>query len=1314
MTAKVLIVTSDSGWILEKLAQAIKSSSVSHASDMDIKLDIGGNTVRHIAYGEYDLIYYMTYGSYTQRKSRIQVGYFTHVEDALGHEMTRQRFFDVARDMDYAILHGERYLKRLRSEVDIKCSCLSPGIDHASFTPILRIGVCGRTYNTGRKGEDIVRDLINLDFVKFYFTGDGWPGQATHLPTSMLPDFYRDMDYILVPSLYEAGPMCIPESLATGTSVICSDVGWANKFPVITFKNGDSQSLKNLLFRLHRKKLRLSKSTHDLTWERWGNEHLAIFSQLIKSDETLFGPSRKKSLSISLIRHGSENTDKGGPSVRVPRLATTLKMYGHEVKSIYWSHLLENANDDVVHVFNIWPPSSAIQCILEAKANGLPVVLSSIFLDLRYTMYAAGEFSKLLISEKDPDQITLEAAESYSTLRDQNLRDILAIDYREHVHSMLLMSDHVICLTEHERECLLSITSEDFRAKTSIIRNPLPLLCEINEPTHDRCSQPSFSEHFNIRTPFILCVGRIESRKNQLILARAIKEINHAGIIARVALVGSRGGPKGYCEAVFSNPQNVIEIGYLDNNSPLLRSAYQECACYVQLSFAEGISLATLEAYQYSARVLITLTAPNIECFGDDVDYLEPVDLSGLTDYIKRILNVGTSFLSDNPRRSHYAMSWSLHAKQTLKAYDMALANHEAGHASLWQLTQRLSRHRAISPSRGNLLVDLTTLCNNKGTPSGIARVEHIITTSLLGLTTSINLICWNGSNHAFQVVDRDDFAALNLSQYIKDLTGGQAVGQCCDAYVKSTIKHGSTYLVFGGAWIRNGRYVEHIVQLVSKYNLRLILMVHDIIQYVKHWWYGAESTEFIQNARRIIPFCSKIISISDQTTQDLLRFCTAEQCICPPIFRITQGADNLGRGALPPSNDASKQLLESFISAIGDGKFILCVNAIDIRKNHLMLLSCWEILFDELGSECPSLVMVGKRGWNSDYFVSQLLHHNLFNKKLFLLEGIYDNELQWLYSHASMCLNPSLYEGWGMPVAEAVLHAKLCLVSSASSLKEVAPYHSILLDPCNPREWAETISIYILNPDLLDAWENYVRSSYDPPKWTDAAQAIINCVDDARALVSFAPVIASSRKIRFNSSCQESRAYLFGFWELGRHSVCSKEQGAALCFYIPSTVSSISIDLDYRLPDKCFDLSWRVYVDGSVSLSRSVGSRIDVSFRPSVDAATLRHVFIEFSYKVVGAGLELRGERVVRLPGLELFAASIVMTLRSSADTPAIVEAHPLSLGELFHRRNKLSSHAFDAFVLHHASLIVDDFDRREFLRSADLIRLMSAKALG
>lgn len=134
--------------------------------------------------------------------------------------------------------------------------------------------------------------------------------------------------------------------------------------------------------------------------------------------------------------------------------------------------------------------------------------------------------------------------------------------------------------------------------------------------------------------------------------------------------------------------------------------------------------------------------------------------------------------------------------------------------------------------------------------------------------------------------------------------------------------------------------------------------------------------------------------------------------------------------------------------------KFILSVGSIEPRKNLIGLLKAYNLLAKEIKEEYH-LVIVGFKGWNNSE-IMQLINKN--SKYIHYLGYISDKELAMVYNLASLFVYPSFYEGFGLPVAEAMACGVPVLTSNVSSLPEVGA-DAVLY--CNPKD-AENIKVQI------------------------------------------------------------------------------------------------------------------------------------------------------------------------------------------------------------------------------------------------------------
>jgi len=170
--------------------------------------------------------------------------------------------------------------------------------------------------------------------------------------------------------------------------------------------------------------------------------------------------------------------------------------------------------------------------------------------------------------------------------------------------------------------------------------------------------------------------------------------------------------------------------------------------------------------------------------------------------------------------------------------------------------------------------------------------------------------------------------------------------------------------------------------------------------------------------------------------------------------------------------------------------RFVLYVGTIEPRKNLVMLLGA----FRQASLADLKLVIVGKRGWLFQEALARV--HELGLEDQVIWTGfVPDDDLPALYSLAQVFAYPSLFEGFGLPVAEAMACGTPVLCSNTSSLPEVAGDAALLLPPTDVCAWSQALVRIVqdvsLHADLRErglrqakrfTWEasaNLVRALY-------------------------------------------------------------------------------------------------------------------------------------------------------------------------------------------------------------------------------------------
>jgi glycosyltransferase involved in cell wall biosynthesis len=141
----------------------------------------------------------------------------------------------------------------------------------------------------------------------------------------------------------------------------------------------------------------------------------------------------------------------------------------------------------------------------------------------------------------------------------------------------------------------------------------------------------------------------------------------------------------------------------------------------------------------------------------------------------------------------------------------------------------------------------------------------------------------------------------------------------------------------------------------------------------------------------------------------------------------------------------------------VGDIPMVLCVGSHEPRKNHLALLHAAELLWRE-GVQF-NLVLVGGRSWNDWRFRDALADARSRNRPVEAVTTVTDRLLWAAYRLARFVVFPSLNEGYGLPVAEALACGTPVVTSAYGSMAEIAAGGgALLVDPRDDRSIADAM----------------------------------------------------------------------------------------------------------------------------------------------------------------------------------------------------------------------------------------------------------------
>jgi glycosyltransferase involved in cell wall biosynthesis len=218
----------------------------------------------------------------------------------------------------------------------------------------------------------------------------------------------------------------------------------------------------------------------------------------------------------------------------------------------------------------------------------------------------------------------------------------------------------------------------------------------------------------------------------------------------------------------------------------------------------------------------------------------------------------------------------------------------------------------------------------------------------------------------------------------------------------------------------------------------------------------------------------SRIIAVSEATKQDILKyFPGSSKIVVTPLgpTPLPEKAFKAPKGVHPQDC------------------FILSVGALGPRKNTLRVIKALELVIEHPRLK---LVLTGKPDKTSS-LIEDYIHRNHLASRVILVGFLTETELAWCYAHAQALAFCSLYEGFGLPLLEAMTHQTPIIASKVSSIPEVLGDAGLYVDPYDIEDIAQKIESILEDSQLRNkliargservkdfSWENTARRTLE------------------------------------------------------------------------------------------------------------------------------------------------------------------------------------------------------------------------------------------
>ncbi len=266
----------------------------------------------------------------------------------------------------------------------------------------------------------------------------------------------------------------------------------------------------------------------------------------------------------------------------------------------------------------------------------------------------------------------------------------------------------------------------------------------------------------------------------------------------------------------------------------------------------------------------------------------------------------------------------------------------------------------------------------------------------------------------------------------------------------------------------------------ISRYRGKKVVTIHDVL-FKRFPGYYSAIDRYIYDFKtsKACKEADTVVCISEETKKDLLRFYDVNESKIEIVHQQVS-AEFFTR-------EESAEVIESYEL---DERYILYVGTVEERKDLITLLKAFKDLKDQ---ELLLYVVGGKRNAYFKKVLTYIIENDLYERVVFF-EKVPSTVLPMIYRNAFAVVYPSLFEGWGLPVAEGICSHVPVVSTRNTSMQEAGGDACLYFDAGNHNELHDILDQF-LRSDLVRQQlinKTYSRSRYfDPQTCSDRMNAV-------------------------------------------------------------------------------------------------------------------------------------------------------------------------------------------------------------------------------
>jgi glycosyltransferase involved in cell wall biosynthesis len=275
-----------------------------------------------------------------------------------------------------------------------------------------------------------------------------------------------------------------------------------------------------------------------------------------------------------------------------------------------------------------------------------------------------------------------------------------------------------------------------------------------------------------------------------------------------------------------------------------------------------------------------------------------------------------------------------------------------------------------------------------------------------------------------------------------------------------------------------------HRLPSLLPHNIAKVVTIHDLV-----WRHAGDTMRPLSRwldatlMPQAVRIADKVITVSNHTANDVLKEMPYAE---GKIFPISLGVSNFKL--------ASK--LSSLESIGVDAPYFLFVGTLEPRKNLVGLIEAYSKLPIDVRNSAL-LVIVGGKGWGKVDIASIASMFGV-QDSIKVLGYVTDAQLATLYTFAKFLAMPSFYEGFGLPLLEAMSRGTPVLTSNCASMPEVAGDAGLLVDPHDVGSISKALYAMLTDKALVRGFRDKSIINAQRFSWDLSVQKTLNVIEDA------------------------------------------------------------------------------------------------------------------------------------------------------------------------------------------------------------------------